>query len=69
MNGGIGIEILYDNIQRNVYKWLVWFFLHELDMLWKFFSLTYHFFSCCVWTAMTVLGTQADDHTSVGGSW
>jgi len=45
-----------------------WFFLQELDMLWNFFSLTYPCFSCCVWTAMIVLHTRANDHTGVGGS-
>jgi len=45
-----------------------WFLLHELDMLWNFFSLAYPYFSYCVWTIMTVLHTEANDHTGVGGS-
>jgi len=46
-----------------------WFFLHEFDMLWNFFSLAYPCFSCCVWTAKTVvLRTRADDHKGVEGS-
>jgi len=70
INEEIGIEIFYDNIYRNIYKWLVWFFffLHELNMLWNFFSLAYPCFSCCVWTTMTVLRTRTNDHTGVGGS-
>jgi len=45
-----------------------WFFLQELDMICNFFSLAYPFFSCCVWTAMTVLRTRAYDIIGIGGS-
>ena len=45
-----------------------WFLLQKLDKIWNFFSLAYPCFSCCVWTAMTVLCTGADDHTGAGES-
>ena len=44
-----------------------WFFLQELDIICNFFSLAYPCFSCCVWTAMIVLRTRADDITGVRG--
>ena len=43
-------------------------FAKKIDKIWNFFSLAYPCFSCCVWTAMTVLCTRADDITGVGGA-
>jgi len=43
-----------------------WFLLQKLDKIWNFFLLAYPCFSCCVWIAMTVLCTRADDHTGAG---
>jgi len=51
-------------------NWIIW----EIDhVIWFkcvyykiIFSLAYSCFSCCVWTAMTVLCTRADEHTGAG---
>ena len=50
--------LFYVGIWRKLNNW-------EIDhVIW--FSLAYPYFPCCVWTAMIVLCTRADDHTGAG---
>jgi len=46
---------------------VIWFSLGFKCVYYKIlFSLAYPCFSCCVWIAMTVLCTRADNHPGAG---
>jgi len=68
----IYVIVLLLRFEENWINWeidrAIWFFLFGFKCVYYkiLFSLAYPCFSCCVWTAMIVLCTRADDHIGAG---